>query len=364
MVGTPLPADDPFFAQWSTRVAPHSLEPARVLKNRLRIADRPTLTVVGSKGKGSAACGATAALVSAGLSVVTVSSPAHVTNRERIRVGGTSISESDYETISAELASHLHHLPPEYYLCPSGAYTVMGAWWADQIDADVLVLEEGMGGSSDEISLFSPSHLVVTPIFAEHVGELGDTLDDVIADLLGVPPTTAVTLADQDHALATQIVSDWPVRHLAHSPLPHRNRLVGEALGLGWAAGADLASTLGAHVGSVPEITLPGRSSVHDRDGHTWVVDGAVSPEGVRALLDTDPPQKVIACWPTSKDWQACADLVPDAQLVRTGSHLPFPDGLSTLNEVDLSGDITFVGTQSFVGEVLTLAGVETDSWF
>lgn len=364
MVGTPLPADDPFFAQWARLISPHSIEPARVLKNRLRITDRPTLTVVGSKGKGSAAAGATAALASAGLRVLTVSSPAHVTNRERIRVNGTSISQADYEAISAELTTHLHHLPPEYYLCPSGAYTVMGAWWADQIDADVLVLEEGMGGASDEISLFTPSHLALTPIFAEHIGELGDTIEEVITDLLAIEPATAVASADQAYELAQTITASWPVRHIAHAPLGHPNRLVAASLGLGWAAGADLAVSLGAQVGPVPHINLPGRTSVHTVDGSTWVVDGAVSPEGVSALLETHPPEKIIACWPTNKDWQACADMVPGAQLVATGSHLPFPGHLPRLDEVDLSGDITFVGTQSFVGEVLTRAGAETDSWF
>ena len=37
------------------------------------------------------------------------------------------------------------------------------------------MLEAGRGGRSDEVSLFPPTVAALTPIFAEHVGVLGDT---------------------------------------------------------------------------------------------------------------------------------------------------------------------------------------------
>lgn len=57
----------------------------------------------------------------------------------------------------------------------------------------MIVLEAGMGGASDEVSLFSPTVLAIARIFGEHLGQLGDTPTEIAEDKADA--TTAHTSA-------------------------------------------------------------------------------------------------------------------------------------------------------------------------
>ena len=75
--------------------------------------------------------------------------------------------------------------------------------------ADVIVLEAGMGGISDEISLFTPTVTALTPIFAEHVGKLGDTPAEIAREKAGIvaPETSAVLTARQTAEVEQEIMA-------------------------------------------------------------------------------------------------------------------------------------------------------------
>ena len=138
------------------------------------------VTVVGSKGKGTAATFASAALAATGMRVGTLTSPGLRSNRERIRVDGQAIARRDYEALVGEVAATLTRvsdlLPDDGYLSPSGLFTLSALRHFAGRGCDAVVLEAGMGGASDEVSLVAPGVVVVTPILAEHVGVLGDTV--------------------------------------------------------------------------------------------------------------------------------------------------------------------------------------------
>jgi dihydrofolate synthase/folylpolyglutamate synthase len=150
------------------------------------------LTVVGSKGKGTAATYAAATLSASGLRTGLVTSPPFRTNRERIRIDGRAIDADVYDRLAGELAVVLDVLGPgddSGYLSPTGSFTLSGVRHFTTAGVDVIVLEEGLGGSSDEVSLFTPLVVAVTPIFEEHVGIIGDTAAEIAADLIGVVRT-------------------------------------------------------------------------------------------------------------------------------------------------------------------------------
>lgn len=379
MVGRPEVSDAPFFAQWSEASAPRSLDSARALTDRLSFTPPPSLAILGSKGKGTAAIGATRALLDAGLDVVTVTSPSLVSNRERIRTNGVSLSSDEYAFLAGVLARELPHLPTSSYLSPSGAYTVMGAWWASQAGADVLVLEEGMGGATDEVSLFTHEGLALTEVFREHVGILGDSAVEIARNLLGAGPAPLVASAPQCSEVAdlvARVADGWGAQLLGPVAWDHRNPLVGASLGLGYALGNAFAphSMPGlSRVGfpSPTQVFTPGRSSVHEGPTGRWFVDGAISPAGVEAAFRAVPfdPAVVLGCWPRDKQWEECAALArrywgPErVHLLATGTHLDFPPGLPRLADLNLCGDVVAVGTQSFIGEVLTRLGADT-AWF
>src|SRR5690606_7382232 len=157
----------------------------------------PVLTVVGSKGKGTAAVYASAYLCAAGRRVVTVTSPSLWRTTERIRVDGVPVDEATLAALGDRLAAlRPGRTAGAGYLSPSGLFLLAGLVHARDVAADAVVLEAGKGGRSDEVSLVDPTVVAVAPIFAEHLGELGGSVEAVVADKLGVvrPRTRAVVI--------------------------------------------------------------------------------------------------------------------------------------------------------------------------
>lgn len=415
MTAQHLPGDGPFFEEWRDKEPGmhRSLDRARAVGAALGTWDGtpPALTVVGSKGKGTTAVHAAAALSAAVVAgdrlahVGLVSSPGLRTNRERMRVDGRAISPEDYEDLAQALARARDAVPSTHdgYLSPTGAFTIAGAAWAANRGSDVLVLEEGLGGRSDEVSLFDPHVVAVTRVFYEHGDLLGPTLGDVARDLLGVvgPATQTIVTVAQD-AEVTAIVeetaarfgtslvtvtADSPTAATGLPPITRLNAALGEAAAramaaaLGWpvddaTAGAALAS-----------VRVPGRMSRHVLDGMQVMADGAISPEGVAAAvadylawhgqLDT-----VVASFPDTKDVEACfAELRGFDRVIpaRADDYLKFSraedlhgevldartairNGLETARTG--AGGCLLIGTQSYMGLVLDALDVETDTAF
>src|SRR5690606_1949600 len=117
----------------------------------------PVLTVVGSKGKGTAAVYASAYLCAAGQRVVTLTSPSLGPTTERIRVDGAPVDNATLAGLGAKLeALRPARTAGTGYLSPSGMFLLAALAHARDVGADTVVLEAGRGGRSDEVSLVSP----------------------------------------------------------------------------------------------------------------------------------------------------------------------------------------------------------------
>ncbi|GAA4705546.1 dihydrofolate synthase / folylpolyglutamate synthase [Promicromonospora umidemergens] len=416
MTAQHLPGDAPFFEEWSTKQpgARRSLERARAVGQVMGTWDRtpPVLVVVGSKGKGTTAVH-TAATLSAALirsghpaHVGLVTSPGLRTNRERMRFDGLAISEEEYEQVAQRLAGARASVAPTDggYLSPTGAFTIAGAAWAAARGSDVLVLEEGLGGRSDEVSLFEPRVVAVTKVFYEHGELLGPTLDDVARDLLGVvrPSTRTIVTVPQDAEVTAiieetaatfgaelvTVTADRPTRAPAGlAPITRLNAATGESAGralasaLGWQVDDDRASA------ALATVQVPGRLSRHRVGDVPVMVDGAISPEGVAATvaeyrrwhgrLDT-----VVASFPDTKDVEACFAELRGFQRVipaRADDYLRFTKAAALWSEAldartalalgvgsarSDDGGCLIIGTQSYVGIALDVLGAETERAF
>ncbi|MFI8527660.1 hypothetical protein ACIGB8_24585 [Promicromonospora sukumoe] len=416
MTAQHLPGDRAFFEEWSSRQpgTRRSLERARAVGGELGTWDAtpPVLVVVGSKGKGTTAVHAAATLSAAQtddarrVRVGLVSSPGLRTNRERVRLDGLAVSAEEYEEMARGLIRARASVPAadSGYLSPTGAFTITGAAWAAARGADVLVLEEGLGGLSDEVSLFDPTVVAVTRVFYEHGDLLGPTLGDVARDLLGVvgPATRTIVTVAQDPEV-TAIIEEAAARYGAEvvtlagdpatsvpaglAPLTRMNAALGETAAralvsvVGRLVDDDLAAT------ALASVQVPGRMSRHTFDGIPVLVDGAISPEGVAAAvteylawhgaLDT-----VVASFPDTKDVAACfAELRGFDRVIpaRADDYLRFTEAEALHGEVvDArtaitrgiegaragSGGCLLIGTQSYVGIALDVLDVETDRAF
>ena len=345
------------------------------------------LTVVGSKGKGTTATYASAFLAAAGLRVITVTSPALRHNRERIRVNGTAVSEATLAALAARLDRARPALDAPGYLSPAGMFLLAGVLHGLEIAADVLVLEAGMGGRSDEVSLFPPAVVAVGPVFAEHLGVLGETAEEIAVEKAGVvsPETLAVVSAPQTSAVAAAIARTVAPITVEAVPPVAGFRAAGAALG------RTAASRLLEAVGIAPpdpdlanevfaSVRLPGRLSWHVLGDGEVLVDSAIDRTGVAAAVEAARerwpagPDHVLLCLPDHKDLQgAVAELgdlpvtfvrLPDAHL-RFTRPLPANWQIVDVNDLSLAGighHVIALGTVYFTGRILDLLGVETES--
>lgn len=383
-----------FFREWQRR-APGSrrdLGRARLLAGSLGLLDGvpPVLTVVGSKGKGTVATYASAFLTAAGLRVLTVTSPALRHNRERIRVDGQAVTEATLAELAARLDQPLP-APAGGYLSPSGLFLLAGVLHGRDVGAAVLVLEAGMGGRSDEVSLFPPTVLAIGPVFAEHLGVLGESPEEIAVEKAGVvsAATATVVSAAQTPEVAAAIARTVGPVAVEVIPGVADFRVAGAALG--GTAAARLLEAIGAPLPEpvlagrvLDSVRLPGRLSWHvSVDGETEIlVDSAIDRTGVTAALRAAREHwpggidHVLLCLPDHKDLEgaieALGDLpvtfvrLPDAHL-RFTRPLPGHWKVIDAEDVTLTGfghHVIALGTVYFTGRILDLVAAETDRLF
>jgi len=362
----------------------------------LRARAATTIIVAGSKGKGTAATYASATLAATGLRVGTLTSPGLRSNRERIRVNGRAVSPTTYAALVARvgeaLASPRRPLPEDGYLSPTGLFTLAAVRHFLDAGCDAWVLEAGMGGASDEVSLFAARVVALTPIFGEHLGIIGDSVGEIAREKLGVvsdetdsvvtqaqtEPEAAGVLRDASRRMTVRMVGDDEVDGVRWPP-----DLVGFNARLGVAAALELLGDEAARVDpaalrdTLASVALPGRMSTHQRGGQTWVVDAATNARAASAALRwsraSDAPDTVLVCIPDGKDASGVRSALQTANVVpvRTdAAHLSFSgwsQPLPSLQELaldTLGPHVLALGTVHFMGDVLELLGVDTDCSF
>jgi dihydrofolate synthase/folylpolyglutamate synthase len=357
------------------------------------------VAVVGSKGKGTAATFASAALTAAGLRVGTLTSPGLRSNRERIRVDGQAISRRDYQALVGEVAATLGRvadlLPDDGYLSPSGLFTLSGLRHFAGCGCDAVVLEAGMGGASDEISLVVPGVVVVTPILSEHIGVLGDTVAEIAAEKAGI---IAAGTGDVVAALQEDPGADAAVVIAArrHGCRYHRVGGDGERPGseatpglgglnarLGVVAALRLLDLAGRAAPAPAEldaalgsVSLPGRLSRHRRGNQDWIIDCATNPAAITAAIrhtatTVGPPTAVLTFIPRHRDAAPLLDALAGQPVVRVpgGPSIGGRGGgaVMRLEEVDLDAlgpRVLALGPVYFVGELLAILDVDCERSF
>ncbi|HSF66616.1 MAG TPA: folylpolyglutamate synthase/dihydrofolate synthase family protein [Nitrospiraceae bacterium] len=151
-----------------------------------------TLHIAGTNGKGSTAAMAAAVLQAAGYRVGLYTSPHLVEFRERIRVNGEMIGESQVAQLTEQLQALCQPgLSPTFF-----EYTTAMAFqhFADS-GVDIAVLEVGLGGRFDATNVVMPMACAVTTISLDHQEYLGNTRSSIAFEKAGIiKPGTPVVL--------------------------------------------------------------------------------------------------------------------------------------------------------------------------
>jgi dihydrofolate synthase/folylpolyglutamate synthase len=274
------------------------------------------LHIAGTNGKGSTAAMAAAVLQAAGYRVGLYTSPHLVEFRERIRVNGAMIDESQVAQLTEQLQSLCgEELSPTFF-----EYTTAMAFqhFADS-GIDVAVVEVGLGGRFDATNVVTPMASSVTTIAFDHQEYLGNTLSSIAFEKAGIikPGVPVVVGRLEDEAWRTieqvakerqaplfrlgedfltegEISGQFFYRGLAaqhdrlHCVLDGRHQLDNAACALALleaAAPSGIAVTAEAVRAGLGLVDWAGRLEVTDRRP-TVLLDGAHNPAAATALAD------------------------------------------------------------------------------
>ena len=145
-------------------------------------ANKPTILVTGSKGKGSVSK-MIAEIMEAHCKVGMMTSPHMLAFNERFRVNGTPVADSEFVEAICLLKSEFDKveatLSKEEYVSPMGIQAAVALALFERHQVDFQVLECGKGVAYDDVGNVPHTYSVINRIFLEHTRELGATLTEI-----------------------------------------------------------------------------------------------------------------------------------------------------------------------------------------
>lgn len=160
----------------------------------------PIIHIAGTNGKGSTTSYLRSMLQAMGKRVGTLTSPALLDHRDRIRINDTWISESAF----LRLANQFYDQWEAFGLSMFEIDVHLALSWFLQEQVDIVVLETGLGGRLDATNIVTPLISVITNIGHDHMHLLGDTLEAIAMEKAGIikEGVLLVTAVQQESCLA------------------------------------------------------------------------------------------------------------------------------------------------------------------
>jgi len=251
--------------------------------------------VAGTNGKGSVCAMLDSIGRAAGLSTGLFTSPHLVSFRERIQLNGQMISETEVASrlsIIADLIITWESYPTFFEIT-----TALALDFFQCNDADLVILETGLGGRLDATNIITPIVSVITAIDLDHTAWLGSSIEAIAAEkggiiksgipVLSVPQQEAaaqvlVRLAHEKNAVlefVTQPIEDYPIG-LTGSHQKLNATLAVKSLQAGGIQISEQAIRYG-----LKEIFWPGR--FQSLKNNRFILDGAHNEAAAKRLVQT-----------------------------------------------------------------------------
>jgi dihydrofolate synthase/folylpolyglutamate synthase len=148
-----------------------------------------TVHIAGTKGKGSTAAMISQTLFAAGYRTGLFTSPHLHTLRERIRINGSMISETDFATLVTELKPIVESVNKQAAFGELTTFEILTAVvfnYFKKNRVDFQVLEVGLGGRLDATNVVKPDVCVITSISLDHTDILGNSVAKIAAEKAGI----------------------------------------------------------------------------------------------------------------------------------------------------------------------------------
>ena len=162
--------------------------------------------VAGTNGKGSVSNMLASCLAASGLKVGLYTSPHILDFRERLRMfgcppersegsGSAMVSKEYVWSFMNRWQETFDHLDMSFFeITTSLAFS----WFAD-MEADVVVLETGLGGRLDSTNIVSPVLSIITNIGLDHCDMLGETLPEIAFEKAGIIKPKVPVVVGESH---------------------------------------------------------------------------------------------------------------------------------------------------------------------
>ncbi|HHO58663.1 MAG TPA: bifunctional tetrahydrofolate synthase/dihydrofolate synthase [Thiotrichales bacterium] len=142
----------------------------------------PIITVAGTNGKGSVVAMLESIARSAGLKVCSYTSPHLFSYNERIRINGQPVDDE----MLCEAFEHIDQARGDVSLTYFEFGTLAAIDIFSRADADLVILEVGLGGRLDAVNVMQPAVSVVTAIDIDHTDWLGSDRDSIAREKAGI----------------------------------------------------------------------------------------------------------------------------------------------------------------------------------
>ncbi|MFT3997993.1 MAG: folylpolyglutamate synthase/dihydrofolate synthase family protein [Asticcacaulis sp.] len=238
--------------------------------------------VAGTNGKGSTLALLRAMAEAEGLRVHAYTSPHLVRFAERIRLAGTLITDDYLADVLDRVEKANDGLPLTFFEATTAAAFLAFS----EVEADVLLLETGLGGILDATNIIrAPKISIITPIDYDHQAFLGSDLTTIAKQKAGIikPGSPVISARQQDEAEA--VIERAALK--ARSPL--------HTVGQGFDAYEENGRLVFQDEDALLDLSLPRLPGAHQVDNAALAIKASRlmgwSPEAIDRGLQT-------AVWP------------------------------------------------------------------
>jgi len=142
----------------------------------------PVIQIAGTNGKGSVCAILEKIFRLSKYKTGLFTSPHLVHVNERIRINGISIKNLEIEKFinTYKLEIEKHNIT--FFEC----MTAISAWHFNKNNVDIAIMETGLGGRLDSVSICNPMLTIITPISYDHTEILGNTIKKIAIEKAGI----------------------------------------------------------------------------------------------------------------------------------------------------------------------------------
>lgn len=278
------------------------------IKRLLKLLDNPqdkypSVTISGTKGKGSTAAILNSILINSGIRTGLFISPHLVSITERIRIKNRFISKKEF----ADTLSLVKKVIDKNRIKGLTFFEVLTAacflYFAKK-KIDIAVLEVGLGGRLDATNCASSCICAITPVSYDHTHLLGNSLEKIAKEKSGIIKKDAFVVSSPQEAKVLKVIKEQARRKNAKLFIADKNTrcenlkpaLIGKHQLINARCAIKIADLLKERFGfniteknkqkGLTQVRFPGRFQIISKKPYI-VLDGAQNQASAKALKDT-----------------------------------------------------------------------------